>query len=403
MRRGSVGIRRRRLLKSVVGLLAVAALGVAPAALAQPASPPLTATLKFLTPPPPGGFSPTDPNSKIALILEIENSSGGPVYTTDFLGTDFFRRLFFAFAGGTVINKSEEQIHADSPVFQCLSRKGVLQSPAIPVALAEVLPGPEGEPQVPHFFRQYVIDDARTFYDLTRPGQYTVNARVPLLTFTPSDPTAVFADCDQFADMTVANVAALTGRQEFTIESNSLAFSIAGPPASPNLTALSPALLWVGLAKGADIGISFDLRASVLKNGLQVGTGQLSSVSGGKSGFHNANLNTLALTLTSGPVGVSSGDILSVEVSVRNACTGSGKNSGTARLWFNGDPADSGNKADAGSRFDATVGGASQDYFLRTGSALATTAGTSRTFIDAVVGVKCGPFTPFGTWSIALP
>jgi len=52
----------------------------------------------------------------------------------------------------------------------------------------------------------------------------------------------------------------------------------------------------------------------------------------------------------------SSGDTLSLKVYVRNACTGSGKNSGRARLWFN--------DSAANSRFNATVGSSSTYYLL---------------------------------------
>jgi hypothetical protein len=60
--------------------------------------------------------------------------------------------------------------------------------------------------------------------------------------------------------------------------------------------------------------------------------------------------------------------------------------------------------ADAGSRFDATIGASNSNYFLRTGFALSTTAGSARTSIDEALdsSVPCParPFTPFGTWSI---
>jgi hypothetical protein len=164
---------------------------------------------------------------------------------------------------------------------------------------------------------------------------------------------------------------------------------------------LSPAKVWVGLKNSDDVGIRFDLRAIVLVNGTPVGSGQLDSVTGGSSGFTNALLRTIPLTLPA-PVAVSSGATLSVDVQVRNACLHSGHNSGSARLWYDGQPIDTGATRDAGSRFDATIGGANSDYYLRSGSALSTTPGTSRTFVDKAAGSKCGPFVSFGTWSTTL-
>jgi hypothetical protein len=124
-------------------------------------------------------------------------------------------------------------------------------------------------------------------------------------------------------------------------------------------------------------------------------------VAGGSSGFNNAKLNWIPLTLTA-PVPVSSSDILRIDVLVRNACSGSGKNSGTARLWYNGQPTDSGATRDAGTRFDATIGGTSTNYFLRGNSVLSTTAGTSALSVDKTASTRCSSFVPFGTWSASL-
>lgn len=185
---------------------------------------------------------------------------------------------------------------------------------------------------------------------------------------------------------------------------NTSEFSACSPVSvnQPPLTALSPAKVWVGLKNSDDVGIRFDLQAKVYRNGSPVGAGQLDSVAGGSSGFNNAKLNSIPLTLTA-PVPVSPGDTLRVDVLVRNACSGSAKNSGTARLWYNGQPKDSGATRDAGSRFDATIGGTSSDYFLREAFALSTTAGTSRLVVDKAAGAKCGPFASFGSWSTTLP
>jgi hypothetical protein len=82
------------------------------------------------------------------------------------------------------------------------------------------------------------------------------------------------------------------------------------------------------------------------------------------------------------------------------------------RLWYNGQPIDTGAGRDAGSRLDATIGGETDKYFLRTNLALSTSEGSSRTFVDQAVdsSVPCGatppftrPFSPFGTWTLTLP
>ena len=90
-----------------------------------------------------------------------------------------------------------------------------------------------------------------------------------------------------------------------------------------------------------------------------------------------------------------SGETLSIKLLVRNACTGSGKNSGTARLWFD--------DAAANSRFNATIG-SPHTYFLGDGFALTSISGPGpKKTIDVAAGAKCSAFKPFGTWSVTLP
>jgi len=177
--------------------------------------PPLQATIFFQNPPSNLTYSPTTP---ITIVLQLKNMSGAPVITTAGFGGDVFRRLFFTTpTGGTVTNTAEALIHKDSQPSFCFSRQRVLQTPtAIPVAPVQVL--------ATTYATQFVLPDARQFYPLTASGRYTVNARIPLQTFTASDPTAVISDCDQFPDQQVVNVAATTGRQSFTVISNSLEF-----------------------------------------------------------------------------------------------------------------------------------------------------------------------------------
>jgi hypothetical protein len=204
----------------LAGVLVVAL--AAPAGLAQP-SPPLTATLILKNPPVNVTYNQQTP---VAIVLQLKNTSGAPVNTTEgFSQTEFWRRLFFTDPqGGTIINTAEAGVHADRRVFHCLSRGRVLLRPtALPVVPIEVLAA--GAPPA-GFFLEYTIDDARRFYDLSRPGRYTVNARVPLQTFQ-SDSSAIITDCDQLEGQTLVNVGAVTGRQAFTIVSNTLEFVIA--------------------------------------------------------------------------------------------------------------------------------------------------------------------------------
>jgi hypothetical protein len=176
---------------------------------------------------------------------------------------------------------------------------------------------------------------------------------------------------------------------------SSLSLLAIGGPSEGVLTSLAPAKVWIGLKNSDDVGIRFDLRAEVYRNTTElVGAGQINSVPGGSSGFNNAKLNTIPLTLF-GPVEMPTGSQLNIQLFVRNACTGSGKNSGGARLWFN--------DSAANSHFDATIGSPAT-YFLWDGFALATTPGPGpKKPVDVAAGAQCSPFKPFGTWSITLP
>jgi predicted extracellular nuclease len=186
---------------------------------------------------------------------------------------------------------------------------------------------------------------------------------------------------------------------------------VVGLNLAPQLSALSPAKVWIGLKNSDDVGTKFDLLAEVLKNGSVVSTtipllNPLINVPGGGSGFNNAVLRTINLALSGGSVDIHPGDTLSLRLSVRITAVG-GHRSGTARLWYNGKFIDIGATRDAGSRFDATIGGMSADYFLRSNSGfvLETTAGASKQFIDVFVDRAVGgnPFKPFGTWTKTFP
>src|SRR5207248_1070803 len=96
---------------------------------------------------------------------------------------------------------------------------------------------------------------------------------------------------------------------------------------SRQLTALAPAKVWIGLKNSDDVGVKFDLLAEIFKDGTLVSSGQLNTFAGGSSGFNNAHLATIALNSFSS-VDFPAGSQLQLKVSVRNACVGSGHNSG---------------------------------------------------------------------------
>ena len=97
------------------------------------------------------------------------------------------------------------------------------------------------------------------------------------------------------------------------------------------LTAVGSANVWVGLKTSDDNGLRVDLRAEVLVNNVVAATGNLNNVNAGGSGFDQALLQTVALSLTSGSVDVPAGAQLSVRVAVRRTCSSNGRNSGTVQ------------------------------------------------------------------------
>jgi hypothetical protein len=165
------------------------------------------------------------------------------------------------------------------------------------------------------------------------------------------------------------------------------------------LTSLNPAKIWVGLKNSDAVGLRLDLKTEVFVNQIKVGEGQLNNVTSGSSGFNNAKLNTIPLTLFA-PVEVPANAALKITLSVRRTCFGGGHNSGTSRLWYN--------DSQANSRFGATIGDTTSDLFLRSGFALATSPGSGpKQTIDVGVDNKAScpnrPFIPFGTWNLILP
>jgi uncharacterized repeat protein (TIGR01451 family) len=207
---------------------------------------------------------------------------------------------------------------------------------------------------------------------------------------------------------TISNTASVSANESDPDPSNNSATQETTVNAGRQLTALSPAKLWLA-ESGPQSRLRLDLLAEVFVNGAKVGAGQRNNVAVSGSDFTKAKLETVSLALGSA-TDVPAGATLAIQVSVRSSCsvTRAG-NVGVARLWYNGQLIDKGNASsrDAGSRFDATIGGTNSNYFLRSAFTLATAAGTAREFIDVAVsdGTACPtrPFTPFGTWSIAIP
>ena len=225
----------------------------------------------------------------------------------------------------------------------------------------------------------------------------------------------IFEGTPQSIDHFLLNTVAQSILQRYAVARNNADFPegalFAGNPARPErcsdhdmpvgyfkfptrLTAVGPARMWIGLKNNGHTGVKFDLLAEVFKNEDLVGSGQLNDVSGGKSGFEDAILQTINLVL-SGPVTIQSGDTFSFRLSLRVAAS-SPRTSGTARLWFNGAAIDSGPSRDAGSRVNATIG-TSADYFLRSGFILNTTAGSTKNWIDVHVDRESdgNPFKSF--------
>jgi hypothetical protein len=163
----------------------------------------------------------------------------------------------------------------------------------------------------------------------------------------------------------------------------------------PNSSPVSSTRVWIGLANSDDVGIRFDLRAEVYKNAAEpIAAGELTGVAGGSSGFNNANEHNIDLIGVPGAA-INSGDTLSFVLYARNACSGSRKNSGRARLWYNDAAADS--------RFFANVGSSTTQYLLD-GFTFGGAPGTGpKKTRDVAAGPKCSPFKPFGTWSAVVP
>jgi hypothetical protein len=181
--------------------------------------------------------------------------------------------------------------------------------------------------------------------------------------------------------------------------------------AQPPLTALDPAKVWIGIKNSDDNGLWLDLLGEVfLRVGTletKIGEGKLDNKSAGGSGFNYAILNSIPLALTAGSVQVPPAAQLEFRLSARRTCTGGGHASGTVMLWYDGKAVDTGNTRDAGSRLGATYDGKALNLALRSGLALSTTAGTTRTSTAIALTSKepcpSRSYVPFGTWKMSLP
>jgi DNA/RNA endonuclease G (NUC1) len=173
------------------------------------------------------------------------------------------------------------------------------------------------------------------------------------------------------------------------------------------LTSVGPTKAWIGLKNSDDVGLRVDVRAQVFVNGEIAATGELLNASSGSSGFNNAILQSIAMSLTGGAVEVPRFAVLSLRIEARRTCAGGGHNSGIVREWFNGDAVDSGPQRDAGSRVSATIGGQAVALFQRPLFLLLPDDGNIRLSVDASVNssMSCParPYVSFGAWSIIVP
>ena len=133
-------------------------------------------------------------------------------------------------------------------------------------------------------------------------------------------------------------------------------------------------------------------------DGALVGSGQVSNVAGGGSGFNNARVSAIPLVLDA-PIAVPSGTELGPRVGARITCAGKTHASGAVRLWTS--------DAQARSRFGVTIDGVSIGEFLRSGLVPGEAPGPGpkvATLLDSKVPSAAGRgFTPFGTWRTLWP
>lgn len=159
----------------------------------------------------------------------------------------------------------------------------------------------------------------------------------------------------------------------------------------PQLSAVETTKFWI--SRGLlDFGLRLDVLAEVYKDDTLVTSGQLNGVTVGSGTFANATRLTIPFDPFS-PVLFPPGSQLKIKYSVRNACNGSLRNNGTARIWFN--------DTQANSFFNATIGESTYIFYLRDNFVLTPTVGNGpRQNIAMQVGQRCSTFKPLGTWLI---
>jgi hypothetical protein len=190
------------------------------------------------------------------------------------------------------------------------------------------------------------------------------------------------------------------------------------------LTALSPVHAWIGLKSSDDQGTQFDLYAELLKNDAVVATGLQPCIAGVT---RNPSLATEAIVswLSSAPVALTTGDVLSLRISTRIGtngttgakCSGPGGSHNSAaglRLYYD--------STSRQSRFDWTItpGASTNEYLHSDGNpcANAESTGVTTRYFNATpptaAAAKCkdsgginfsggNPLTVIGTWSMTLP
>ncbi|QSX77491.1 M36 family metallopeptidase [Agrilutibacter solisilvae] len=173
------------------------------------------------------------------------------------------------------------------------------------------------------------------------------------------------------------------------------------PGPCPLQLASGPVMSWLGLKNSDAVGLRIDVLAEVLLDDQVVNSGQLNNVNTGSSGFNNALFQTIGLG--SMPAEYLGNPNVAVRLSVRRTCFGAGHNSGTVRLWYNGAPIDSGASRDAGTRLNLVANGQASTRYLRSGSLLSPSAGTTKTSVDTTVNSASAcpnrPFSLIGVWT----
>jgi hypothetical protein len=169
------------------------------------------------------------------------------------------------------------------------------------------------------------------------------------------------------------------------------AVPLAGGAAADAPSALTSAevLVQVGLRNSDDVGLRVDLRAEVYVDDALVTEGTAASLVTGSSGFNNSRRHRVSFP-SFAPYPLTGPSVFTVRLLARNACTGSGKNSGSIRLWLNDFSALSAAEL-VMDGVDGHVAFFASDWtFFPVGP---------RRWVDLAVGPKCGAWRPVGSWS----